>query len=403
VTTSTILPSDSAFASIDARSRVADPRVFASIATSAEPARSCYVLAEACLAADTEQQRAPIGRKLQAAFTAALGGDGAELADILHGAPSVAVARQLWRALDAAWRDAAAGAGNELAVTVFALPVVIVTGDEGGKEGTLPAVLETAKIAAILSEHNALAGNRMFGLSSALVRADAIDIAKLPQILGWHRLPDALDPRASLEQPALEPAPLSFRAGQEAIHLRFIVGTAIAKRGADLLADSTVGKWGIPLTKELAAQLGGGSVSVLPLPRAPQRVLPAVLQGRLAQREVSAQVFAANAIRRLRREVGEPKAVISAHCVPSALGGGELRLSLSSPFDERGAEGFRCPIFPLDRVEDVITMLVGLVRDCRVTDIRVVAGAHADRVDGTGSPLFFKPDTIPPSVPTVMH
>ena len=58
-------------------------------------------------------------------------------------------------------------------------------------------------------------------------------------------------------------------------------------------------------------------------------------------------------------------------------------------------EGFRCPLFPLDRAGDVVAMLVDLLRDCRVTDIRTLAGVHADRTDGTGLPLLFKPESIP--------
>jgi len=40
-------------------------------------------------------------------------------------------------------------------------------------------------------------------------------------------------------------------------------------------------------------------------------------------------------------------------------------------------------------------MLQGLLADCRVNDVRVVAGIHADRVAGTGLPLLFKPETLP--------
>ena len=187
------------------------------------------------------------------------------------------------------------------------------------------------------------------------------------------------------------------------MHLRFLVGTAIAKPGVDLVVESDVGAWGAALTRELGVQLGAGMVSVLALPRAPRRLLPAVAQGRAAQREVSAQIFASNAIRRFRGAVGEPTAVISAHRTLDAPTGGELRLSLSSPFDPRGAEGFRCPLFPLDRVGDAANMLIDLMRDCRVTDVRTLAGIHADRVEGTGLPLLFKPDTIPASLGTTVH
>ena len=116
-----------------------------------------------------------------------------------------------------------------------------------------------------------------------------------------------------------------------------------------------------------------------------------------------AQLFASNAVRQLRASVGEPAAVISSHRAAGAPGGGELRLSLSSPFELRDAQGFRCPVYPGERVVDVATMLVELLHDCRVTDIRAVAGVHADRDALTGGPLLFKPETIPPSFPVTIH
>jgi hypothetical protein len=198
-----------------------------------------------------------------------------------------------------------------------------------------------------------------------------------------------------LPERVMTPAPLAIAAGHEGVHLRFVVGTALARAEVDLLADATVGRWAAPVTRELARQLGVGAVRVLPLPRAPQRLLPAVVQGRNAQREVSAQLFAGNAIRRIRASVGEPTAVISAHRAPDAPGGGELRLSLSSPFAQRDAEGFRCPLGALDRVGDVVAMLAGLMTDCRVTDVRHVGGVHPDRDPATGVRLLFKPETIP--------
>jgi len=101
--------------------------------------------------------------------------------------------------------------------------------------------------------------------------------------------------------------------------------------------------------------------------------------------------------------VGEPAAVISAHRAADAPGAGELRLSLSSPFEPRDAQGFRCPVYPWERVVDVATMLVELLHDCRVTDIRAVAGVHADRDPLTGGPLLFKPETLPPAFAVTIH
>jgi len=384
---------------------IADPRTFPAASSAPAPARNLYLLAEASLAAETGQRSDANDRELRKLLAARLTADDASLAAAFSGAPSVAVVRHLWRALDAAWREVETPVGAGLAVTVFAVPIVIVTGLESAQgDGTLSACLaDPARIASILVEFGALAGNRTIALADALVAADAIDLARLPEICAWGRLPDSLAPGSCLPSHALVPAPITFHAAREAVHLRFLVGTAIAKPGADLLADTGVGKWGAPLIRELTRQLAVGGVSVLALPRAPQRLLPAVAQGRVAQREISAQIFASNAIRKFRGAVGEPTAVISAHRASDVPGGGELRLSLSSPLDPRAAEGFRCPLYPLDRVGDAVAMLVDLLRDCRVTDIRVLAGVHADRVAQTGLPLLFKPDTIPDATAVTVH
>jgi hypothetical protein len=134
--------------------------------------------------------------------------------------------------------------------------------------------------------------------------------------------------------------------------------------------------------------------SILALPRAPRAPLIALQEGRAAQREVAAQLFASDALRRLRSAVGEPAAVISAHRCPTACGGGELRLSLSSVFDSRQAEGFRCPLFAGERVGDVASMLAALMDDCRVADVQVLPSVHPDRDPTTGLTLLFKAESL---------
>jgi hypothetical protein len=89
----------------------------------------------------------------------------------------------------------------------------------------------------------------------------------------------------------------------------------------------------------------------------------------------------------LRADFGEPSAVISGHRID---GGGEIRLSLSSAFAGRDAEGFCCPLYPVDRVQDVLTMIVDLLHACRVLDIRVLADVHPDRDPRTGLKLPFR-------------
>ena len=373
---------------------LSDPRIFPDAASASEPARAIYALAERVLSADIALAADACERELRIRLLALLQGTGTELGRVLAESPSVSVTRHVWRALDALLLDATRAEDSGLTVTMFAIPVVIVAGREGGDGGVLPGVLSRADaLAVILREHDALAGNKTFALSDALIAAESIDVARLPELLAWCRLPDTLTAGMALPPRALSPAPMAYPAGHEAVHLRFIAGAAIAKPGTDVAADVGVKKWGVPFARELNAQLATAGASVLALPRAPRRLLPAVSDGLAARREVAAQVFTSNALRKFRSAVGEPTAVISAHRAPDAPGGGELRLSLSSPFDARAAEGFRCPVFALERVHDVAAMLVTLLGDCRVTDIRILGGVHADRGDG-GVTLLFKPETI---------
>lgn len=390
------------------RVAIADPRSFPDPDAAAPEVAALYRLAALSLAAETGQDADAADAALRAALATALSdaGAGAFLAALIAEAPSVAIARHLWRLLEALCRPAAAP-GSGVAVTVFAMPVIVVAGIEGAPSaGTLSGVLpDPDALTAILRDHGAIGGNRTFALANALVGADAIDVGCLPELLAWQKLPGAAaEPQApgvAGIARTLLPAPIPLVSGHEVVSLRFVLGTAIAAAGVDLLADAAVGKWGMPFTQALGRQIGGDGVSVLALPRAPQRPLPAVQQGRAAQREVSAQVFVGNALRKLRASVGEPSAVISAHRAPDAPGGGELRLSLSSPFEPRDAEGFRCPLYPLDRVADIAATLVQLLSDCRVADIRVLAGIHPDRDPATGLRLLFKPDTIPPATALV--
>jgi hypothetical protein len=83
--------------------------------------------------------------------------------------------------------------------------------------------------------------------------------------------------------------------------------------------------------------------------------------------------------------------VISARRCPGAVNGGEVRLSLSSPFDPREARAFAARSIT-ETVDEVVVMLMDFLGECRVTDVRVVPGVHGDRDPATGLPLLFKGD-----------
>jgi hypothetical protein len=376
---------------------ISDPRVFP---TQIDPRHASLIeLTEAGLVATTETRAEKIERTLVELIADWLQSERAALlADVIASAPSPAVARALWRCLIDAWSLAGRGSGRGVAATLFALPVVIIAGREPGAAGastdpTLSGIVaDTKRLAGILLEHGALSGNETFALAPSLATAEAIDVPRLGALLAWQQ--------RAVEGVAHDfpPTQIAFEPGQQSVHLRFLMGTALAAPGVDLLAASDVAKWGMPFALELARQLGVQGVSVLALPRSPQAPPAALQQGRAVQREVGAQLFASNAIRRLRASVGEPVGVISAHRSPASPGGGELRVSLSSPFDPRQAEGFRCPLFPTDRAGDVAQLLFDLLRDCRVTDVRVLAGVHPDRDDETGMLMLFKPEGLEPTL-----
>ncbi len=371
--------------------RLADPRAWRAAPASDAVVARLHALAMAGLDARTTREEDAAHEDMRRALVSLLrSGDGGALAKVLTEAATLPAARHLWRSLEAAERDAVASAGA-LATTLFAIPVVVVASRTSeSAHATLPAVLpEREGLAALLREHRALEGCETFALATALAGAEAIDLPRLPALLEKCRIGEGPD-AAPLPPLAVPAADLDLRGTGERVFLRFVVGVAVTAAGFDPLLGSEVGRWGMPFAQRLSAGLAVPGASVLALPRPPKRLVAALRVGRTAQREIGAQVFASNAIRRLRASVGEPTAVISAHRADDAPGGGELRVSLSSPFEPQDAEGFRCPLHPYEAVRDVAGMLVSLLDDCRVSDIRVQPGVHPDVDATTGLRLLFK-------------
>lgn len=371
---------------------IADPRVrVASVAPVHAP---LLKLAQARLAAATEGDGDEIDRALAQGVAEHLQrGEASRLAEAIAAAPSVEVARQLWRGLIDGWALASRAApGEGVAAQLFALPVVVVAACEGvaALSASTPSIAgvvpDAARLAAILREHRALGGSQTFALANTLVAADAIEVSQWSKLLSWQNLAGGT---GFLERDLL-PTAIAVPPGQQTVHLRFLIGSAlVAGESAVAAAAGPIG-WAMPLARELARELATPGLAVLALPRQPQPPPAALQQGLAAQREVGTQLFASNAIRKLRAATGEPAAVISAHRAAGAAGGGELRLSLSSPFDPGAAEGFRCPLFATDRASDVAAMLVETLRDCRIADVRVLPGVHPDRDPEAGTALLFK-------------
>jgi hypothetical protein len=373
-----------------------DPRTW----PTANAAIAPYADARQAIDATTRAEADALDARLRDWVTRALAArEGELLARTVAQAPSPAIARHLRRVLTDVER-APLHASGELYTTLFAIPVIVVAGlDAEAAPVTLGAVLpDVAALAAMLREARAFGGCETFALSPSLVAADRLDIAALPMLLARRALlAQAVDfAGGALDLP---PAPIPVESGVERVHLRFIPGVVLTPPGTDPLAESTIGRWGMALAAAIAKGLAAPGVTRLALPRPAQRLVAAVQSGRAAQRDVSAQIFASNAIRRIRASHGEPTAIVSAHRATGAPGGGELRLSLSSPFAAKAAEGFRCPLYPYETVQEVAAMLVALLRDCRVSAPRFMRGVHGDVDPVTGGPLFFKDHGASPEAP----
>ncbi|HEV8500187.1 MAG TPA: hypothetical protein VGR63_01325 [Casimicrobiaceae bacterium] len=386
----------------------ADPRAFP--AAAGGHAAAVVADAEASLAAAQSAVRDAHDRRIDAALAAALADDSAmhmpadavryapdsdvsptraaasscALAAILAAAPPGAVYRHLWRRLGvvaaAPWPIA-----DHLALRLFAVPLVIVVAGERDGDTCASVLRDPAAAEDLLRRHAALGADVHFALAGALVPAHAIDVAALPRL----RRDAIAAASASTPQPLALAAPPMAIDRQESVHLRFLVGTAFCAPASPPLTIPSIGDWATPLAQVLSRALAVPGASILVLPRTPAPLPQALAEGRIAQREVSAQVFVSNALRRMRASIGEPTAIVSAHRLDD--GGGELRVSLSSPFSPRDAEGFRCALLPFERVGDAAAMLEDLLRDCRVGDVRVEPGVHADRDRATGLTLLFKP------------
>jgi hypothetical protein len=362
---------------------IPDPRLFPQCdATFANPLIDLALLSLAAeVAVIAEKNETAIRDRMIASLVA---GDVKDIEDAIARAPSLAVLRMLVRVLAFAHSEAGRSTGDtDLPTTVFAIPLVIVAANSAPIliPGALPHIDE---FVALMKSNGALRGNQSFGLSNALAAASAFSLEKLPSSLAWWKSPS----ETNTAPIAIEKASMQLPANQESVFLRFLVGSAFAAPDVNLLTEKDTGKWGMPFTQAFAKQLGGGT-------RPPQTPLAALYQGRAAQREVSLQLFATNAIRKFRSSVGEPEAVISAHRTDASNPlGGEIRLSLSNPFDEKGAEGFSATLFATDRAQDVAVQMQDLLRECNVSSVTTLAEVFPDVDPATNMPFFFRADAL---------
>ena len=110
-----------------------------------------------------------------------------KLADAFAAASSPAVARYLWRLLATIERGQPE---HVLHATLFALPVILVSALEAHEgEITLSGVLPDARaLEALLRDESEFGGARTLALSTTLIDAAAIDLARLPGFIAHRAL-----------------------------------------------------------------------------------------------------------------------------------------------------------------------------------------------------------------------
>jgi len=310
---------------------------------------------------------------LAAAIREALArGDSAALQAARAAVPDAASSAALAAAI-AESVDAPAAEPGSVALRFFAIPLVLVVGARGPGQvaGVLP---DAGEIARLLEEQGVLGPTRNFGLSNALVDADALERLDPVTVRGWATAGAPRD---------WDPVPVAVAARGEEVHLRFLVGAGLTAAGAPAFIETgaNIAAWGMSITRALAAQLRAPGLDVLPLPRPPARLLSAAAAGRQAQLAAAFDLFVSNALRRFRMAVGDPVAVVSAHET------GEIRVTFSSPLDESLHDGFRWPLYPADDITAVTEGIAALLAECRIGDVRAVGRVLPD-LSPAGAPWF---------------
>lgn len=309
-------------------------------------------------------------------------GDENTVRDAMRNAPSAPACRTLYQALDLAITPGMPGpestgtAATEHGINLhlFAIPVLFVVGAPAAQRisGVVP---DTGTVRALFEQSGALGHCRNFGLSNALAALEQVDA--IPWVT-LHSIANAQswDDYAGLDLP---PADIDVPAGRETVHLRFISGAALTPADAPAFVEAAgdIGRWGIPLTRELGRQLTTADVSLLAIPRAPCSIVRAMLEGWFAARELGFQLFLSNALRQARMRIGEPDVTVTA-CSDQTI-----RIRLTSPFDALLDQTYGWPLAPEDDFEEVAHSISTLLEEARVERIAVTPGV--EDVSGTAS------------------
>jgi len=338
-----------------------DPRCFA--APTGDPFVEAALAAPAAPAAvqsgGTDGSLVRLARDYADALDA---GKEAALRAALDAAPSPAVWRTMAAGVDRAIATDAAAVGARL----FAIPVAVVAAGAGG--GRIGAALSDAqRLREVLRENRALGPLTNFGLSNALCAPAALAALSWQKARAFALAADQVDLDGGWTD--LPPEDLVLNGADEQVHLRFLMGAAVAPSGAPTFLEtaSAIATWGVPFTRELSAQLQTDGASVVAIPRPPATLLAAQAAGASAAEGLALQAFVSRELRQFRSQVGEPEVSLA------ALSEGALGLRFAWPFIENRVFVHMRRLHPAEEWDEVLREVVQLLEECRIEDLRVEA------------------------------
>lgn len=297
-----------------------------------------------------------------------------ELQQALASSPSQEAYKYLWNELRDAV-EAMPDTGSQ--ALVFAIPLLLVAAGTRGQVKVAGRLPDIQPVLSILSQHGVIGNEREVSLSPVMLSLATLQQWQPSQLYRWSQHLQDVARGVPLE---LQPDDLVV--ADEAVHLRFLVGVARLRAGEDspIRLGGDAGKWGMKLAEEINRQLKQDNLSLLAIPRPPQMLLLAQVNGRFARHELGLQLVVSRCIRKIRQAGETPVAVLAAH------DSNELRFTISARENSERWEGYVWPLQPLDSVELISDNTVALLHECQVNDIRVQTEVKPDMQDGL--PLF---------------
>ena len=303
-----------------------------------------------------------------------------EMRQALAAAPSHAAYVRIWRALCTAIEKP--GSEHAVAPRVFAMPWVIVC--SATTNVAIECVVhDLAPLTAVFEKHGVFGAGRSVGFSNALCAIETIEALPPSAVSRWAHGDAPPDARDGERGNALPPAPIRLTRGDEAVHVRFLVGAAVVPAHAPDITEtgSNVGAWGTPALQAMAAQLKAPGAQLLPMPRPPAGLYSAAYAGRRQGLEAALNLFFSKTVRTMRLKVGDPSVTLAAHA------GGDIRLTLWTALDDSLVEGFRWPLHPLDDIAEIERIVAALAEECRLGEPAVLTDVLPDRTS-TGAVLY---------------